>query len=78
MGRDGLAACLQAGADDMGGVLMNESITRAAGGIHGQEQTAATLEGLARSLGRPAWQRTTLYRPVGEPSSAAGLERMTA
>jgi FO synthase len=78
MGRDGLEACLQAGADDMGGVLMNESITRAAGGIHGQEQTAATLEGLARSLGRPAWQRTTLYRPAAESSGAAGLARMTA
>jgi FO synthase len=62
----------------MGGVLMNESITRAAGGIHGQEQTAATLEALAHSLGRPAWQRTTLYRPVGESCSTSGLELMTA
>lgn len=62
LGAAGLAACLQAGADDMGGVLMNESITRAAGGAHGQETTPAQLRGLAHGLGRPAWQRTTLYR----------------
>jgi FO synthase len=63
-GADGVAACLQAGADDMGGVLMHESITRAAGGAHGQEMSAESLTDIARSLGRRPWQRSTLYGPV--------------
>src|SRR5262249_13783315 len=46
MGPDGAAHCLAAGANDMGGVLMNESITRAAGAVHGQELSAADLERL--------------------------------
>lgn len=62
MGADGLAACLQAGADDMGGVLMHESITRAAGGAHGQEMPAESLMAIALRLGRRPWQRSTLYR----------------
>lgn len=64
MGADGAAYCLNAGANDLGGTLMNESITRAAGGVHGQLLDAAQLEALARQLGRPARQRSTLY---GEP-----------
>jgi FO synthase len=67
MGADGAALCLNAGANDLGGTLMNESITRAAGGVHGQELTAAQLTELARRIGRPARQRTTLY---GEPRAA--------
>ena len=61
MGRDGAAACLQAGANDIGGTLMNESITRAAGAIHGQEMPPEAMEELIRSLGRTPQQRTTLY-----------------
>lgn len=61
MGRDGASACLQAGANDLGGTLMNESITRAAGSVHGQEMTVDTMERLIRSLGRSPRQRTTLY-----------------
>jgi FO synthase len=64
MGLDGLALCLEAGADDMGGTLMDESITRAAGGSHGQLVEPQTFEDIAGSLGRIAWQRTTLYRPA--------------
>ena len=64
MGADGVTACLQAGADDMGGVLMHESITRAAGGAHGQEMPAESLTGLALRLGRRPWQRNTLYGPA--------------
>jgi FO synthase len=64
MGADGVAACLRAGADDMGGVLMHESITRAAGGAHGQEMSAESLMAIASSLGRRPWQRSTLYRPA--------------
>jgi FO synthase len=64
MGADGVAACMRAGADDMGGVLMHESITRAAGGAHGQQMSAESLTAIALSLGRRPWQRSTLYRPV--------------
>jgi FO synthase len=61
MGTDGAALCLEAGANDLGGTLMNESITRAAGGVHGQELDAAALGALAARIGRPARERTTLY-----------------
>ena len=61
MGAEGAALCLDAGANDLGGTLMNESITRAAGGVHGQKLDAATLQAIASSIGRPAHQRTTLY-----------------
>ncbi|HXS28065.1 MAG TPA: 5-amino-6-(D-ribitylamino)uracil--L-tyrosine 4-hydroxyphenyl transferase CofH [Steroidobacteraceae bacterium] len=58
----GAAACLRAGADDLGGTLMNESITRAAGGVHGQEMTAEALAAIAAAAGaRPLIERTTLY-----------------
>ena len=62
MGPEGAALCLEAGANDLGGTLMNESITRAAGGVHGQILDAAAMESLARRIGRPARQRTTLYQ----------------
>jgi FO synthase len=68
MGARGAALCLDAGANDLGGTLMNESITRAAGGVHGQELDAAQLQTLARRLGRPARQRSTLYGNPGEAS----------
>ena len=61
MGAAGAALCLNAGANDLGGTLMNESITRAAGGVHGQELDAAQLQALARRMGRRARQRNTLY-----------------
>jgi FO synthase len=61
MGLDGARVCLQAGANDIGGTLMNESITRAAGAIHGQEMKPENLEQAIRSAGRRPWQRTTLY-----------------
>jgi len=64
LGLDGAAACLAAGVNDLGGVLMNESISRAAGAAHGQELTVADLERAAAMAGRPLRQRTTLY---GEP-----------
>jgi len=64
MGPDGAALCLDAGCNDLGGVLMNESITRAAGAAHGQELTAAELEALIRARGRTPRQRSTLYGPV--------------
>ena len=61
MGPEGAAACLRAGANDMGGSLMNESISRAAGASHGQELTPGAMTALIRSAGREPVQRTTLY-----------------
>jgi FO synthase len=79
MGADGAAVCLRAGANDLGGTLMNESITRAAGGVHGQELGAVELRSLAHRIGRPARQRTTLYGVPGDTSAAASrcAESMT-
>jgi FO synthase len=65
MGPDGLKWCLQAGANDIGGTLMNESITRAAGATHGEEMPPADMEKLIVSIGRKPQQRTTLY---GKPA----------
>jgi FO synthase len=64
MGPEGARACLQAGANDLGGTLMNESITRAAGASHGQELAPQRMERLIRSLGRSPAQRSTLYGAV--------------
>jgi FO synthase len=64
MGPDGAALCLEAGANDLGGVLMNESITRAAGAMHGQEIGAGDMERLIRRSGRRPRQRMTLYGTV--------------
>jgi FO synthase len=61
MGGNGMRTCLQAGADDLGGTLMNESITRAAGAVHGQEMTVEAMRSLADSLGRVLVRRSTLY-----------------
>lgn len=64
LGPTGAAACLNAGANDLGGTLMNESISKAAGNEHGEELPPERMECLATSLGRRAEQRTTLYGPV--------------
>ncbi|MFO1188173.1 MAG: hypothetical protein U1E97_00915 [Alphaproteobacteria bacterium] len=61
MGPEGVKACLAAGANDVGGTLMNESITRAAGAEHGQEMPPAEMESLIQSVGRAPRMRTTLY-----------------
>ena len=66
MGADGAQACLNAGANDMGGTLMNESITRAAGSEHGQELPPQNMETLIREFDRQPWQRTTIYEPAPE------------
>jgi FO synthase len=73
MGPQGAAACLQAGANDLGGTLMNESITRAAGAQHGQEMPPEAMEAMIRSMGRAPWQRTTLYRAAPAERVAASL-----
>jgi FO synthase len=61
MGVAGAQACLEAGANDLGGTLMNESISRAAGAAHGQEMPPERMEEAIRALGRAPRQRTTLY-----------------
>jgi FO synthase len=61
MGEAGVRACLSAGANDLGGTLMNESISRAAGASHGQEWAPEQMERVIASLGRTPQQRTTLY-----------------
>lgn len=71
LGPMGLQATLKAGVNDVGGTLMNESITRSAGAVHGQEMTAQDLSSLIEALGRVPRQRTTVY---GTPTS----ERLAA
>jgi FO synthase len=73
MGPEGAAQCLNAGANDLGGTLMNESISRAAGTEHGQEFPPEAMEALIRSLGRTPEQRTTLYGPVPPERRAASM-----
>ena len=65
LGVEGAQAALRAGANDLGGTLMNESISRAAGASHGQELPPEAMEAAIRALGRTPRQRTTLY---GEPA----------
>jgi FO synthase len=64
MGVEGAKLALRAGANDLGGTLMNENISRAAGASHGQELTAEEMEALIRSIGRTPKRRTTLYQAV--------------
>ena len=61
---------LQAGCNDLGGTLMDENISRAAGASHGQEMTPRDFAALVEPLGRTLQERTTLYAPV-EPAAAA-------
>ena len=72
MGPDGIRLALAAGANDVGGTLMNESITRAAGAGFGQEMPPERLESVIREAGRSPRQRTTRYADApAERSSAA-------
>ncbi|MFC3173929.1 5-amino-6-(D-ribitylamino)uracil--L-tyrosine 4-hydroxyphenyl transferase CofH [Novosphingobium bradum] len=73
LGPDGVRAILEGGANDLGGTLMNESISRAAGAQHGQEMPPEAMEALIRSLGRIPRQRTTLYGEVPEDVRARGF-----
>jgi FO synthase len=77
LGREGALEALRAGSNDLGGVLMNESITRAAGGVNGQEMTESELVNIIRAAGRVPRERTTLYgtpehRESQEPWMKAG------
>ena len=64
LGMDGVTALLEAGVDDLGGILMDESITRAAGGQNGQICDAAAMRAIAGRAGRRIRQRTTSYGSI--------------
>ena len=66
LGHEGVRACLQAGVNDLGGTLMNETITRAAGAAHGQETSPEEMEEIILSIGRTPRQRSTTYGEVNE------------
>ena len=64
MGVEGSRRILAAGANDLGGTLMDENISRAAGATHGQEMDVDNLRALVEPLGRPLVQRSTLYQTL--------------
>lgn len=64
LGVSGARQLLQAGVDDLGGTLMDENISRAAGASHGQHLDQAGFRAIVEPLGRALAQRTTLYEPV--------------
>ncbi|MCH7696458.1 MAG: 5-amino-6-(D-ribitylamino)uracil--L-tyrosine 4-hydroxyphenyl transferase CofH [Proteobacteria bacterium] len=78
MGLIGAMRCLQAGANDIGGTLMNESISRAAGASHGQELNVEELKRLLHELDRELVQRDTFYRPVENQQSRIYIEQAQA
>jgi len=67
LGDEGTAEMLRSGANDLGGTLMEETISRMAGSAHGSRRSAIDLAALAARIGRPARQRTTLYGTVDSP-----------
>jgi FO synthase len=73
LGAQGVAAALRAGVNDLGGTLMNESISRSAGAEHGQEFPPESMEELIRSAGRIPRQRTTLYEDAPEERRLASF-----
>jgi FO synthase len=80
LGREGAAVCLQSGANDLGGTLMNESISRAAGAAHGQELPPEAMDELIARIGREPVHRTTLYAepPAHRVRQSYGAAALTA
>ncbi len=78
MGYAGVAACLNAGCNDLGGTLMNESISRAAGTTHGQETSPQLMNDMIVRAGRRPRQRTTLYADASDERIATGARRRRA
>ena len=70
LGLDGAARLLDAGCNDFGGTLMNETISRAAGASHGQEVRAADFEAVIAGKGRIPRRRSTLYELLDEAPQA--------
>ncbi|MBT6829046.1 MAG: 5-amino-6-(D-ribitylamino)uracil--L-tyrosine 4-hydroxyphenyl transferase CofH [Rhodospirillaceae bacterium] len=73
MGPEGAKACLNAGANDLGGTLMNETITRSAGASWGQEMPPEEMDALIASIDRTPERRSTLYGPVEAERIGASL-----
>ncbi|WP_414974088.1 bifunctional FO biosynthesis protein CofGH [Gordonia sp. (in: high G+C Gram-positive bacteria)] len=71
LGTEGTRAMLRGGANDLGGTLMEETISRMAGSQHGSEKTVGELHEIAAGIGRTARQRTTEYGRVESPVAAA-------
>ncbi|HET8605273.1 MAG TPA: bifunctional FO biosynthesis protein CofGH [Marmoricola sp.] len=61
LGVEGTRAMLRAGANDLGGTLMEETISRMAGSLHGSAKTVEELREIAAGIGRPIRERTTTY-----------------
>ncbi len=74
LGEEGAARILNAGANDLGGTLMNESISRAAGAAFGQELPPERMDALIEGIGRRPVHRTTLYGTPTQERVAAGYE----
>jgi FO synthase len=64
LGVDGCVTMLRGGCNDLGGTLMEETISRMAGSEHGSRKDVAELHAIAAAAGRTARQRTTLYGEV--------------
>ena len=84
-GVTGARQALQAGCNDLGGTLMDENISRAAGASHGQELDESELRAIVEPLGRPLEQRTTLYgrtrtegRRLRPPPETVEADRLAA
>jgi FO synthase len=76
MGVEGVKHCMMAGANDLGGTLMNESISRAAGTQHGQELPPAKMRAIIASLDRAPEQRDTLYRTAPVERQRAAMQAL--
>lgn len=74
LGREGALKMLSFGANDLGGALINESITRAAGASHGQVWTPEEMRRAIVATGRSAQQRSTLYQQIESAQGHAALE----
>ena len=77
IGHAGATQLLQAGCNDMGGTLMNENISRAAGASHGQEMTEDSFREIVEPLGRTLRQRSTLYDKSYDKSHAKSHDKNT-
>jgi FO synthase len=75
LGDEGCRDLLQGGVNDIGGTLMEETISRMAGSTFGSLKTVPEMEAIAALAGRPARQRTTTYQPVPEERRAAARGR---
>ncbi|MEU3607596.1 bifunctional FO biosynthesis protein CofGH [Streptomyces sp. NPDC035033] len=71
LGTEGAAEMLRSGANDLGGTLMEETISRMAGSSYGSYRSIRDLEAIAEAAGRPSRPRTTLYGEVPEERRAA-------